>query len=173
MVQLGRSATGASSNGTITRSAASLFTGAGPGATVAFNTATPPRMKSLRRSRTVSSRTPNASAMRGLVQPVSVSSTARARSASPRSREPASAVKAMRCSSVAESGDCPAMPCTCESVQTENQPIKRWSSCGSLLSEEDNDPPPDRSFGGEITRPGATVILWHAFTLGTGLRQLC
>jgi hypothetical protein len=133
MVQFGRSATGASSNGMTTRSAASLFTGAGPGATVAFSTAIPPRMKSLRHSRTVSSRTPNASAMRGLVQPVSVSSTARARSASPRSREPASAVKAVRCSSVAESGDCPAMPCTCESVQTANQPIKRWSSCGSLL----------------------------------------
>ena len=86
MVQFGRSATGASSNGVTTRNAASLFTGAGPGATVAFSAATPSRMKSLRHSRTVSSRTPNASAMRGLVQPDSVSSTARARSASPRSR---------------------------------------------------------------------------------------
>jgi hypothetical protein len=48
MVQLGRSATGASSNGITQRNAASLFTGAGPGATVAFSAATPPRMKSLR-----------------------------------------------------------------------------------------------------------------------------
>jgi len=134
MVQLRRSATGASSNGMTTRNAASLFTGAGPGATVAFRAATPPRTKSLRHSRTVSSRTPNASAMRGLVPPASVSSTARARSASPRSREPASAVSTVRCSSVAESGDCPAMPCTYESVQTANQPIKRWSSRRRLLS---------------------------------------
>ncbi len=44
MVQLGRSATGASGNGVTTRSAASLFTGAGPGATVASGAATPPRM---------------------------------------------------------------------------------------------------------------------------------
>src|ERR1700690_3404786 len=65
MVQLGRSATGASSNGITTRRVASLFTGAGPGATVAFSAATPSRMKSQRHSRTVSSRTPNALAMRG------------------------------------------------------------------------------------------------------------
>ncbi len=81
MVQFGRSATGAFSSGMTTRNAASLFTGAGPGATVAFSIATPPRMKSLRHSRIVFSRTPNASAMRGLVQPTSVSSTARARPA--------------------------------------------------------------------------------------------
>ena len=36
IVQFGRSATGASSRGVTTRSAASLFTGGGPGATVAF-----------------------------------------------------------------------------------------------------------------------------------------
>src|SRR5271168_3689149 len=48
--------------GVITRKAASLFTGAGPGATLAFSAATPPFMKSLRQRRTVSSRTPNASA---------------------------------------------------------------------------------------------------------------
>ena len=58
---------------------------------LAFSAATPPAMKSLRHRRTVSSRTPNASAILGLVQPASVSSTARARSASPRSREPARA----------------------------------------------------------------------------------
>ena len=54
MVQLGRSATGAASRGMATRSAASLFTGAGPGATVAFSASTPPLMKSPRQSRTVS-----------------------------------------------------------------------------------------------------------------------
>jgi hypothetical protein len=54
-----------------TRNAASLFTGAGPGATVAFSASAPSRMKSLRHRRTVPSRTPNASAMRGLVQPAS------------------------------------------------------------------------------------------------------
>jgi hypothetical protein len=35
----------------ITRKAASLFTGAGPGATLAFSAATPPFMKSLREIR--------------------------------------------------------------------------------------------------------------------------
>ena len=68
IVQLGRSATGASSRGATTRSAASVFTGGGP-ATVAFNASTPPRANSLRQRRTVSSRTLKASAMRGLVHP--------------------------------------------------------------------------------------------------------
>ena len=93
IVQLGRSATGCSSRGVTTRNAASLFTGAGPGATLAFSASTPPLAKSLRHRRTVSSRTANASAILGLVQPASVSSTARARSASPRSREPARATE--------------------------------------------------------------------------------
>ena len=110
IVQFGRFATGSSSSGVTTRKAASLFTGAGPGATLAFNVSTPPRPKSLRHSRTVSSRTPNASAMRGLVQPDSVSRMARALSASPRSREPASTVRAARCSSLADTGDLPLIP---------------------------------------------------------------
>jgi hypothetical protein len=83
IVQFGLSATGSSSNGVTTRNAVSLFTGAGPGATLAFNASTPPRLKSLRQKRTVSSRTPNAWAIRMLVHPASVRSTARARSASP------------------------------------------------------------------------------------------
>ena len=82
IVQLRRSATGSSSKGMTTRKAAALFTGAGPGATLAFSASTPPLMKSLRHRRTVSSRTPNASAIRGLVQPASVSSTTRAGSVS-------------------------------------------------------------------------------------------
>jgi hypothetical protein len=88
IVQFGRSATGSSSNGVTTRKAVSLFTAGGPGATLAFSASVPPLAKSLRQSRTVSSRTPNASAMRGLVQPDSVSRMARALSASPRSRRP-------------------------------------------------------------------------------------
>ena len=116
IVQFGLSATGSSSNGVSTRKAASLFTGGGPGATLAFNASVPPRLKSLRHNRTVSSRTLNASAMRGLVQPESVSRMARALSASPRSREPARAVRAKRCSSLADTGDLPLMPHPCESV---------------------------------------------------------
>ncbi len=110
IVQLRRSATGSSSKGAATRKAASLFTGGGPGAMLVFSAATPRAAKSLRHSRTVSSRTLNASAILGLVQPASVKSTARARSASPRSREPASAARAARCSSLAKTGDFPAMP---------------------------------------------------------------
>jgi hypothetical protein len=83
IVQFGRLATGSSSNGVTARKAVSLFTGGGPGATLAFSASVPPRLKSLRHSRTVSSRTLNASAMRGLVQPDSVSRMARALSASP------------------------------------------------------------------------------------------
>ena len=107
IVQFGRLATGSSSKGVTTRKAVSLFTGDGPGATLAFKVSIPPRLKSLRHSRTVSSRTLNASAMRGLVQPESVSRMARALSASPRSREPARAAKAERWSSLAETGDLP------------------------------------------------------------------
>ena len=109
IVQLGRSATGSMSKGVATRSAAALFTGAGPEATVAFSASTPARMKSLRHRRTVSSRTPNASEMRPLVQPASVSKIARARSASPRSRELASKSSSERCAPVAKRGDFPVM----------------------------------------------------------------
>jgi hypothetical protein len=77
IVQLRRSATGSLSNGVATRKAATLFTCAGPGAMLAFSAATPPAAKSLRQSRTISSRTPNASAILELVQPASVSSTGR------------------------------------------------------------------------------------------------
>ena len=134
IVQFGRSATGSSSNGVITRNAASLFTGAGPGAMLAFSASTPPRPKSLRQSRTVSSRTPNASAIRGLVQPDSVSRTARARSASPRSRDPASAAKADRCSSLAATGDLPPMPHPSESMRnSESQHLSVGQASRNLL----------------------------------------
>ena len=60
---------------------------------------------------------------------------ARALSASPRSREPARAVRAKRCSSLADTGDLPLMPHLCESVPgkpVERTPI-RWSTWRSLL----------------------------------------
>jgi len=121
IVQLARSATGASSNGVATRKAASLFTGTGPGAILLFKASTPPAMKAPRQKRTVSSRTPNASAIFGLVQPESVSRTARARSASPRSRESERAERAARCVSLAVTGDFPAMTSpTDESGRTAN-----------------------------------------------------
>jgi hypothetical protein len=121
IVQFGRLATGSSSSGATTRKAISPFTDDGPGAMLAFNAAVPPRLKSLRHSRTVSSRTLNASAMRGLVQPDSVSRMARALSASPRSREPASAARAERCSSLAETGDLPLMPHLYDSMAIANR----------------------------------------------------
>lgn len=119
-VQLRRSATGASSNGATTLSAASALTGAGPDAGRVSSASTPPRAKSLRHRRTVSSRTPNASAMRGLVQPDSVSNKARARSASPRSRETASLRNPAFCSSPAATGDLPAMSHPRESTRKRN-----------------------------------------------------
>src|SRR5208282_4827792 len=64
------SATGSSSKGVTTRNAVSLLTGAGPGATLAFSASTPPAANSLRQKRTLSSLTPNASAICGL-QPAS------------------------------------------------------------------------------------------------------
>src|SRR5450432_3367633 len=107
IVQFVLSATGSSSNGVTTRNATALFTGSGPGAMRAFNAATPPLAKSPRQRRTVSSRTPNASAMRGLLQPDNVNRTARALSASPRSRDVARTDRAARCSPFAVTGDFP------------------------------------------------------------------
>jgi len=119
--QFGRSATGASSKGVTTRSAAELCTGSGPGATLAFDASMPPRPKSPRHSRTVSSRTPNASAIRGRLQPESVNKSARALSASPRPRDEARAAKAVRWPSLAVTGDFPPRPHTAEAVLTANR----------------------------------------------------
>ena len=66
-VQFVRSATGCDKSGPATLNAACAFSGIGPGATHALSAAIPPRMKSLRQSRTVSSRTPKACAIRLLV----------------------------------------------------------------------------------------------------------
>ncbi len=91
----------------------------------AFSAATPPAVKSLRHRRTVSSRTPNACAILELVQPASVKSTARARSASPRSRESARAKRPARCSSLATTGDFPAMPYTLR-ISAGSEPQKTY-----------------------------------------------
>src|SRR5918997_1224637 len=108
-VQFGRSATGPDRTSSATASARSALTGAGPGATAVFSASMPPVRKALRQKRTVSSRTPKASAIWLLVQPESVSTIARARSASPRSRDRLSAIRARLCSSVAATGDLPTM----------------------------------------------------------------
>ena len=93
-VQFGRSATGPDRTSSATARARSALTGAGPGATDVFSASMPPVMKALRQKRTVSSRTPKASAIWPLVQPDRVSKIARARSASPRSRERLRAISA-------------------------------------------------------------------------------
>ncbi len=68
----------------------------------------------------VSSRTLKASAMRGLVHPDNVSNIARARSASPRSREWANVSSALRCWSPAVTRDLPATPRLRESTRRSN-----------------------------------------------------
>jgi hypothetical protein len=68
-----------------------------------------------------------------LIEPASVSSTARARSASPRSREPASAFSAVRSPSLAETGDRPVMSCISESLLKANQTAMCWSTNRNLL----------------------------------------
>src|SRR3982751_574294 len=119
-VQFGRSATGPDRTSSATASARSALTGAGPGATDVFRASSPPVMKALRQNRTVSSRTPKAWAIWPLVQPDRVRTIARARSASPRSREWLRATSADRCSASALTGDLPAM------IPVPNQ-IKRWN----------------------------------------------
>jgi CheY-like chemotaxis protein len=122
-VQFGRSATGPDRTSSATAKAHSALTGAGPGATDFFSTSMPPVMKALRQNRTVSSRTPKASAICPLVQPERVSKIARARSASPRSRERLSAIRARLCSSVAATGDLPAMiPISCQIKRRNHGP---------------------------------------------------
>jgi hypothetical protein len=119
-VQFRRSSTGADRSGTATLSAASAFTGEGPGAIRALRASTPPREKSLRQSRTLSCRTPKACAIRALVQPLSVSSSARARSASARSGPRDKTLNAAFCSCVAVTGDSPAMPSLRETTKKLN-----------------------------------------------------
>src|SRR4051812_22791679 len=119
-VQFGRSATGPDRTSSATARARSALTGAGPGATDFFSASMPPVRKALRQKRTVSSRTRRAGAIGPLVQPDRVSKIARARSASPRSREWLRATSADFCSASAATGDLPAM------IPVPNQ-IKRWN----------------------------------------------
>src|SRR5450432_138465 len=128
IVQFFLLATGSSSSGVTTRNAVSLLTGGGPGATLAVNAPTPPWPKSLRQSRTVSSRTPNASAICGLVQPARVSSTARARSASPRARPKQHAVRRLPLSET-----CRPCPTTANRSQQRIAKPMRWSNRRNLL----------------------------------------
>jgi hypothetical protein len=108
-VQFGRSPTGLDKTSSATASARSALTGADPGAIDFVRASIPPAVKALRQKRTVSSRTPNASAIWLLVQPERVSKIARARSASPRSRDRLRAISADLCSSSTVTGDLPAM----------------------------------------------------------------
>src|SRR5208337_1409902 len=84
-------------------------------------------LRYMRHRRTVSSRTLKASAMRGLVHPDNVSNIARARSASPRSREWANVSSALRCWSPAVTRDLPATPRLRESTRRSNH------TCDSLV----------------------------------------
>ena len=89
-------------------------------------------------------RLPGRVATRVVISQVSQpSNTAPARSASPRSREPASAVSAARSSLVAESGDRPVVLGTCELMPQGNQPAKRWSSRQILLRKMARGPLPN------------------------------
>src|SRR5215213_7746119 len=108
-VQFGRSPTGLDKTSSATASARSALTGADPGAIDFFRASIPPAVKALRQNRTVSSRTPKASAIWLLVQPERVSTIARARSASPRSRAWLRATSSCLCSSSAVTEDLPAM----------------------------------------------------------------
>src|SRR5215207_8740780 len=119
-VQFGRLATGPDKTSSATARADSALTGAGPGATDVFRASMPPVMKVLRQKRTVSSRTPKASAIWPLVQPERVSKIARARSASPRSGERLSAIRARLWSSVAARGDLPAMIPISRQIKRQN-----------------------------------------------------
>src|SRR5215203_1117119 len=135
-VQFGRSATGPDRTSSATAKAHAALTGARPGATDFFSASIPPVMKALRQNRTVSSRTPKASAIWPLVQPESVSKIARARSASPRSREWLRAISPCRCSSSAATADLPAMIPISITSEDGITPYIRGPASAILLSGE-------------------------------------
>ena len=142
-----RSATGCSNKGVTTRNAASLFTGAGQGATLAFSASIPPPAKSLRHRRTrVFAHAERLGDPRTAFEddaviegrqfdhPFVVVFENAVAVADPKRREPASVASAARCSLVAVSGDFPAMSCTCDSAPAQNQNPMRWSIERILLS---------------------------------------
>ena len=108
-VQFVRFSTGKPKTSRATTSAASAFTGDGPGATRRAIPESPSRMKAERQPRTVSSRTRKASPISMLVHPDSESRMPRARSAASRSETPACSSRASSCSAVASNGDFPDM----------------------------------------------------------------
>src|SRR3954466_9071194 len=130
-VQFGRSATGPDRTSSATASAHAALTGTGPGATAVFSASIPPVMKALRQKRTVSSRTPEASAIWLLVQPERVSTIARARSASPRSRERLRVISAVLFSSSAVTGDLPAMIPISDPIKRRNHSPHPLASLGT------------------------------------------
>src|SRR5713101_2760603 len=87
-VQFARSATGAVNNDAATLAAASLFTASRPARSIARRPSIPASANQLRQRRTLSGVTPKARAICPLVQPLSDSTIARARSASSRRADP-------------------------------------------------------------------------------------
>ena len=100
-VQFGRSVTGADRTSRARASAASLLTGAAPACGFARNPSTPSAMNHVRHRRTLSGVTPNTRAICPLVQPFTDNKMARARSASLRRADSASASNSATSAAVA------------------------------------------------------------------------
>ncbi|MBK8175754.1 MAG: hypothetical protein IPK66_10960 [Rhodospirillales bacterium] len=129
-VQFRRSATSSVSTAETTASAARAFTGSGPGALRARRPATPSRPNVQRQWRTLFGSTENASAIRALDQPCSDNKIDRARSASARSGEPASARNSSHCSAVATTRGRPAMT-TPKSSDPSTRACHMWIAQGN------------------------------------------
>jgi hypothetical protein len=108
-VQLARSATGALSNPSTTADAASLLSGSRPPRSPARRPSTPSAANQLRHRRMLSGVTPKARAIWPLVQPLSDSTIARARSASSRRSERANPCNPRSCSALDTTRGCPTM----------------------------------------------------------------
>src|SRR3954468_8727102 len=121
-VQFVRFATGTDKTSSATASAASALTGDAPGGLCVRRPATPPCMNLMRHRRTVSSRTPKASPIRPLDQPATVSKMARARSASPRSCEPANACNCAWLSAVTATVLRPTISASSNLIAGQNHP---------------------------------------------------
>ena len=121
-VQFVRFATGTDKTSSATASAASALTGDAPGGLCVRRPATPPCMNVIRHRRTVSSRTPKASPIRPLDQPAKVSKMARARSASPRSCEPANSCNCAWLSAVTTTVLRPTIGASTNRTAVENHP---------------------------------------------------
>lgn len=129
-VQFGRSETSSDNTAVTTDSAALAFTGSGPGAVRARRPETPSRPNIHRQGRTLSGFTEKASAIRKLDQPCSESRIARARSASSRSDDPASARNSRHGSAVATTRGRPAMT-TPKSSGSHVRVCHMWTAQGN------------------------------------------